>query len=39
MRFDAMRLGAEKYDIVCKRASTKSYFHYHPIGLPSSEKQ
>ena len=37
MRVDAMRLGAEKYDFVCKRASTKSYFHHHPIGLSSSK--
>ena len=39
MRVDALRLGEEMYDFVCKQASTKSYFHYHPVGLPSSEKQ
>ena len=32
MRVDAMRIGHEKYDFVCKQASTKSYFHHHPIG-------
>ena len=36
---DALRLGAEKYDYVCKQASTKSYFHHHSIGLPSPKKQ
>lgn len=35
MREDALRLGAEKNDYVCKQASTKFYFHHHPIGLPS----
>jgi hypothetical protein len=39
MRFDAMRPVPEKYDSACKQASTKSYFHHHPIGLPSSKKQ